>query len=55
VAGDTHVPLVRMWQGTLVVNSGSPTYPRNLTTQLGTVGFLEIRGGRVDAWIEQLH
>ena len=36
------------------MNSGSPTYPRNLNTQLGTIGFLEIAGGRVDAWIEQL-
>ncbi len=55
VAGDTHTPLVRMWQGTLVVNSGSPTYPRNLNTQLGTVGFMAIRDGVVDAWVEQLH
>ena len=55
VAGDTHVPLVKMWQGTLIVNSGSPTYPRNLNTQMGTVGFIEIKDGVVDAWIEQLH
>jgi putative phosphoesterase len=56
VAGDTHVPVVtRTPGGVLLVNSGSPTYPRNLQTQLGTVGFLEIRDGRVDAWIEQLH
>ena len=55
VAGHTHVPLVTTSHGVLIVNSGSPTYPRNLQTQLGTVGFLEIRDGRVDAWIEQLH
>lgn len=55
VAGDTHVPVVKTWEGTLIVNSGSPLYPRNLQTQLGTVGFLDIQGGRVDAWIEQLH
>lgn len=55
VAGDTHVPLVKMWQGTLIVNSGSPMFPRNLTTQLGTVGYMDIRDGRIDAWIEQLH
>jgi uncharacterized protein len=55
VAGDTHTPLVQTMRGILIVNSGSPTYPRNLNTQLGTVGFLEIRGRRVDAWIEQLH
>lgn len=55
VAGDTHTPLVQTLRGVLIVNSGSPTYPRNLNTQLGTVGFLEIRSGRIDAWIEQLH
>ncbi len=55
VAGDTHVPVVTTWQGTLIVNSGSPTYPRNRQTQLGTVGFLEVRSGRIEAWIEQLH
>jgi putative phosphoesterase len=55
VAGDTHVPIVQTFHGVLIVNSGSPTYPRNLNTQLGTVGFLEVRGQRVDAWIEQLH
>ena len=55
VAGDTHTPLVTTSHGVLIVNSGSPTYPRNLQTQLGTVGFLEIRDRRVDAWIEQLH
>jgi uncharacterized protein len=55
IAGDTHVPTVTRWDGALIVNSGSPTYPRNRQTQLGTVGFLEIRDGEVDAWIEQLH
>ena len=55
VAGDTHVPHVTWRDDLLIVNSGSPTYPRNLQTQLGTIGFLEIRGGKVDAWIEQLH
>lgn len=56
VAGDTHVPEVTELGGVLLVNSGSPTLPRNLQTQLGTVGFLEVRAGRVaDAWIELLH
>ncbi|MDP6605938.1 MAG: metallophosphoesterase family protein [Dehalococcoidia bacterium] len=55
VAGDTHVPIVTEAHGVLIVNSGSPTYPRNLQTQLGTVGFMEIRGGKVETWIEQLH
>ena len=55
VAGDTHVPVVQTLHGVLIVNSGSPTYPRNLNTQLGTVAFMEVRNRRVDAWIEQLH
>ena len=38
----------------LCVNPGSPTYPRNLDTQLGTIGFLEISGGTADATIWQL-
>ena len=55
VGGDTHVAHVTWHDDLLIVNSGSPMYPRNLQTQLGTVGFLEIRDGNVDAWIEQLH
>jgi putative phosphoesterase len=55
VAGDTHVPVVAEWDGVMIVNSGSPTFPRNLNTQLGTVGFLQFHGTEVDAWIEQLH
>lgn len=56
VAGDTHVPEVTELGGVLLVNSGSPTLPRNLQTQLGTIGFLEVRAGRVaDVWIELLH
>ena len=55
VGGDTHVPHVTWNDGVLIINSGSPTYPRNLQTQLGTVGFLDIRGSNIDAWIEQLH
>ena len=55
VAGDTHVPVVAKWDGVMIVNSGSPTFPHNLNTQLGTVGFLQIRGREAEAWIEQLH
>jgi len=70
VAGDTHVPGVWRWQppgtaegapvggagaGVTIVNSGSPTFPWNLATQLGTVGFLQVRAPRFEAWIEQLH
>tara|TARA_B100000700_G_scaffold330891_3_gene459829 strand:- start:2981 stop:3565 length:585 start_codon:yes stop_codon:yes gene_type:complete len=55
IAGDTHVPHVSQREDTLIINSGSPTYPKNLQTQLGTIGFLEISDGNLDAWIEQLH
>ena len=55
IAGDTHLPVVVEWDGVLIINSGSPTFPRNLQTQLGTVAFLDLRDGKLDAWIEQLH
>jgi predicted phosphodiesterase len=39
---------------TLCINPGSPTFPHNLETQLGTIGFLEISGGQAEATIWQL-
>jgi hypothetical protein len=39
---------------TMCVNPGSPTYPHNLNTQLGTLGFLEIEDGRARASLWQL-
>lgn len=54
VYGDTHVEAIDQINGTLCVNPGSPTFPRNLNTQLGTIGFLEIRNGRAEASIWQL-
>ena len=54
VFGDSHVELIDVVDGTLCVNPGSPTYPHNLNTQLGTLGFLDIDGGRVHASIWQL-
>lgn len=54
VHGDTHVPEIEMMRGVLLVNPGSPTFPRNLTRRLGTVGFVEIDGGVARAWVEQL-
>ena len=41
--------------GILCVNPGSPTFPHNLTTRLGTIGFMEIGGGRADATIWQIN
>ncbi|MCC6382145.1 MAG: YfcE family phosphodiesterase [Dehalococcoidia bacterium] len=54
VYGDTHVEAIDTIGATLCVNPGSPTYPHNLNTQLGTLGFLEISGGRAEATIWQL-
>ena len=54
VYGHTHVETIDVVGSTLCVNPGSPTYPRNLNTQLGTLGMLEIDAGRVRASIHQL-
>jgi putative phosphoesterase len=54
IYGDTHVESIDTIGGLLCVNPGSPTYPHNLETQLGTIGFLEIRDGTPDASIWQL-
>jgi hypothetical protein len=53
VSGDTHVDLVAEYKGVLLVNPGSPALPHSLF-ELGTVGLLEIEGGRVRARIIQL-
>ncbi|MEX2081453.1 MAG: YfcE family phosphodiesterase [Dehalococcoidia bacterium] len=54
IYGDTHVEAIDTIGGTLCVNPGSPTYPHNLETQLGTIGFLEVRPGATEASIWQL-
>lgn len=54
VHGDTHVERIDQIGGTLCINPGSPTYPHNLDTQLGTVGFLEIDGRALTASLAQL-
>ena len=54
IHGDTHVEGVEEMRGVLLVNPGSPTFPRNLTRRLGTVGFLRVEAGRAEAWIHQL-
>ena len=54
IHGHTHGPEVEEMRGVLLVNPGSPTFPRNLTRRLGTVGFLEITDGAPRAWIHQL-
>jgi putative phosphoesterase len=54
VHGHTHVQEVADMRGVLLVNPGSPTFPRNHARKLGTVGFLQIEGGQARAWIHQL-
>ena len=54
VYGDTHVERLDLVGPTLCVNPGSPTYPRNLQTQLGTIGFLELSGTAARTSICQL-
>jgi putative phosphoesterase len=54
IHGDTHGEAIDRIGGVLCVNPGSPTYPHNLNTQLGTVGFLDIRDGEPEASIWQL-
>jgi putative phosphoesterase len=52
VYGDSHVEAIDVVGGVLCVNPGSPTFPHNLETQLGTIGFLELDGGppRASIW-----
>ena len=54
VHGDTHVPEIEEMRGVLIVNPGSPTFPRNLTRRLGTVAFLDVDATGVRARIHQL-
>ncbi len=54
VHGHTHVEQVEELRGVLLVNPGSPTFPRNMARSLGTVAFLEVEGSRARAWIERL-
>jgi putative phosphoesterase len=54
VYGDTHVQRADLIGPVLCVNPGSPTYPRNLETQLGTIGFLDTDGVTVRVSLAQL-
>lgn len=54
VYGHTHVERIDVVGSTLCVNPGSPTYPHNLNTQLGTLGLLEIDSGVARASLFQL-
>lgn len=54
IYGDTHVEQIDVFDDVLCVNPGSPTYPHNLSAQLGTVGFLYLDGAKPRAEIHQL-
>ena len=54
VFGDSHVDVVEVFKGILMINPGSPTLPRQMR-ELGSVGLLEISPEReVQAQIIQL-
>ena len=44
LCGDTHIEGIADWKGTLLVNPGSPTLPRQVSG-LGHVALLDIEGG----------
>jgi putative phosphoesterase len=54
VYGDTHVEEIETYAGVLCINPGSPTFPHNHMTQLGTIAFMEIRDGVPEASIWRL-
>ena len=54
VRGSTHAAEITTVKGVLIVNPGSPTFPNHSNTRLGTIGFLEVEDGRVEASLLQL-
>ncbi|SVC23741.1 uncharacterized protein METZ01_LOCUS276595 [marine metagenome] len=54
--GDTHEELVMDWDGVLIMNPGSPTYPgrKHKRGVLGTIGILQIDGEEATARIVDL-
>ena len=54
--GDTHEEIVTYWDGVMIMNPGSPTYPgkRHKRGVLGTLGILEIDGKSATGHILQL-
>ena len=55
--GDTHEEYIGWYQGVLFVNPGSVTHPgmRHARGDLGTLAYLDIRGGVVSAEIRKLY
>ena len=56
VFGDTHEEMVATYDGVLLVNPGSPTYPgrRHSAGALGTIGLMEVTEGVVTARLVNL-
>ena len=56
VFGDTHEELICYYDGVLLINPGSPTFPgrKHQSGTLGTIGLLEIRKGAVDVQLVDL-
>ena len=54
IYGHTHRNEIHQVDDLLCVNPGSPTLPRNLDLQLGTIGVLELSEGRVRADLFQI-
>lgn len=54
VHGDSHVERIDLIDSVVCVNPGSPTYPRNFATRLGTFGFLDVDGRSLRASLCQL-
>ncbi len=53
LSGHTHIARIDEWKGTLLVNPGSPTLPRQVAG-LGQVALLDIEGGVPKARIVEL-
>jgi len=54
VYGHSHVESIEVVEDVLCVNPGSPTYPHNHLTQLGTIGEIVVDGDSVTATVWQL-
>ena len=56
IFGDTHQEMFGNYDGVLVVNPGSPTYParRHSSGNLGTIGLLEVNRGIISARLVDL-
>ncbi len=51
IAGDTHLERLEYRDGTVLLNSGSPTFPQHKDLRLGTVGLLEVTPNHLHAEI----